>query len=480
MTRTVHPIYAVLQYHSGICFSCEELQAGDDVTSANPRERALAIWQAGVDAVDSAELVRGAIQQTEGGLIIAGHEWEFNDVNRICIVGAGKAGAGMAEGFESLLKNDWKPGVFGWVNVPEDCVKELETIHLHAGRPAGLNEPTEAGVEGCREILECVSSLNENDLCVVLISGGGSALLPAPIDGLELADLQQVTRNLMQGGATIEELNAVRRALSSVKGGGLLRSCRAGRLIGLIISDVAGDPLETIASGPTVDIQEDPQAALEILLRFKEVKNLDIPAAVLQILSERVGVEHQEPLGTIPFSNHIIGNNQTAVRAAADRAKSQGFQVIKEKFDQNGEARIAGEMFARECLEIAANAQPGDRLCLISGGEPVVHLAKHDGEQRGGRNQEFVLAAAKVLAESQCEGIVILSGGTDGEDGPTDAAGAIIDHELLIEAKSQGLQIDDYLTVNNSYPYFEQIDGLIKTGPTHTNVMDLRVAIIQK
>ncbi|MBT5021151.1 DUF4147 domain-containing protein [bacterium] len=448
------------------------------MSAVSLREEALAIWQAGVDAVDSAQLVRNVIQQTETGLVIAGHEWDFTNDGRICVIGAGKAGAGMATGFESLLKDEWKSHVFGWINVPEDCVRELETIHLHGARPAGVNEPTAAGVEGVQEILECVRTLGEEDLCVVLISGGGSALLPAPVEGISLEDKQMLTRNLMHAGATIQELNTVRSSLSKIKGGGLLRACHAGRLISLIISDVIGDPLETIASGPTVDIASDPQRAIETLNTIAARSNFEIPSAILHALQGLETVDEAEASVSITYSNHVIGNNQTAVEAAAKKASELGYEIKLKEHDQPGDANATGKQFAEKILQEQAVSASSPKLCFISGGEPTVVLAVTEEDQKGGRNQELVLAAAKVLEENPQLGIVIVSGGTDGEDGPTDAAGAIIDLELLKKATELNLTIADYLSVNNSYSYFEQIDGLIKTGPTHTNVMDLRVGLL--
>lgn len=446
--------------------------------SAEPlREDALTIWQAGVDAVNSAELVRNCIDVTNDGLTIAGHEWKFGENGRICVVGGGKAGAGMSAGLESTIEEQWKSRVFGWVNVPEDCVTELEMIHLHGARAAGVNEPSEAGVEGVQEILECVSSLCEDDLCIVLISGGGSALLPAPIDGISLEDKQKLTRSLMHAGATIQELNAVRRALSKIKGGGLLRACRAGQLIALIISDVIGDPLETIASGPTVDVPPDPQLAISTLEAVSARSELEVAPQVIAALQAQITDEKTDSPHLPPHANHVIGNNQTAVAAAAKKAAQLGYSVELEEYDQAGDASQLGETFA---TLLAQSDNKAERACYISGGEPTVQLVKTDRERKGGRNQELVLAAAKVLKAKPQDGIVIVSGGTDGEDGPTDAAGAMIDSELLSKATDLNLDIDEYLSINNSYPFFDQISGLIKTGPTHTNVMDLRVGLVVK
>jgi glycerate 2-kinase len=472
------------------------------------REDAVSVWKAGVDAVDSARLVRDQVTATPDDVSICGHRWPASGSGRICVVGAGKAGAGMAAGLEEALGSEWLARTTGWVNVPDDCVRSLETIHLHPARPAGVNEPTEQGVAGTREILKRVGDLGPDDLCLVLISGGGSALLPAPAEGITLADKQEVTRALMRCGATIDELNLVRRALSEVKGGGLLRACRAGMLVALIISDVIGDPLETIASGPTVDVPPDPQGALAVLKKYQNSRGVLFPLPVMNLLTRRqmsshapmpegrismtmsTGDEEAEPRdqkpAISPHGNHVIGNNRTAVEAAANRARQLGYEVRETEWDVPGIASEFGRSLARRAWELKQTAAPGQLVALLSGGEPTVHVVQTETEQKGGRNQELVLAAVETLmdelrsAESGGEtGIVLLSGGTDGEDGPTDAAGAILDDELLRQVRETGTDPRDYLQVNNSYPFFEQFDRLLKTGPTHTNVMDLRVVLIQ-
>ena len=231
------------------------------------RQTVEAIWRAAVQAVDSARLVEQAIRVENDQLLIAGQYIPLADLRRIEVVGAGKAGAGMAQGAETALSPLGKP-LSGWVNVPADCVRPLSSITLYPARPAGLNEPTAAGVAGSEEILRRVSALGPGDLCLVLISGGGSALLPAPIDGVSLADKAATIRQMSLAGAGIDELNCVRRQLSRIKGGGLARACRAQWLVTLVISDVIGDPLEVIASGPTIDFPPEPDRALQLLERF--------------------------------------------------------------------------------------------------------------------------------------------------------------------------------------------------------------------
>jgi glycerate 2-kinase len=223
-------------------------------TAAQLRDDALEIWRAAVRAADSARLVREAVHVEANQLLAAGEQCDLDRIGRIVVVGAGKAGAGMAAGLLEALGESVvaKKHVTGWLNVPADCVRTLPPITLHPARPAGSNEPTAAGVAGADEILRLVQSLGPDDLCLCLISGGASALLPAPAEGISLADKLAVTRHLSAAGANIVELNTVRKHLSRIKGGGLARACRARRLITLVISDVIGDPLDAIASGPTV------------------------------------------------------------------------------------------------------------------------------------------------------------------------------------------------------------------------------------
>lgn len=435
------------------------------------------IWRAGVAAVDSRQLVQGGIQLTSESLLVGGLTIPRSKLRRIEIVGAGKAGAGMAWGAEEALASH--SNVHGWVNVPADCVRPLPRLHLHAARLAGRNEPTPEGVQGSEEILRRVSSLGSGDLCLVLISGGGSALLPAPVAGVPLSDKLAVIRRMSLAGATIHEINQVRRALSRIKGGGLARTCQAEWLVTLVISDVIGDPLETIASGPTIEAPRDPAAALATLERF--VPPANIPASIRHSLTQPGEAPMPSPRtgSPSPSTVHIIGNNFTAVDAAAAAARSLGLDVVVLGADQAGVAAEVGRELARECLR----RQDGLRrpLCLISGGEPVVHVTPTPGPQKGGRNQELALAALDVLAQSphQGTGITILSGGTDGEDGPTDAAGAFAEQSVLQHAARKGLTIAPFLATHNSYEFFHRTQGLLRTGPTHTNVMDLRVALIQ-
>lgn len=436
-----------------------------------------AIWRAGVRAVDSQLLVEQSITVTADTLTLAGVAIPRDQLRRIEVVGAGKAGAGMAAGAERALSAISVP-LSGWVNVPADCVRPLRSITLHPARPAGLNEPTAAGVAGSEEILRRVSALGPGDLCLVLISGGGSALLPAPIEGVSLEDKAATIRRMSLSGAGIEDLNCVRRQLSRIKGGGLARACRAQWLITLVISDVIGDPLEVIASGPTIDFPAEPQRALDLLQQY--APGLEgIPAAVVQALRAQCHESRTRPFASTVSQRHVavIGNNETAVRAAEQAARERGLSVRVTGIGQAGQAGEVGRELADQCREL--QPQIPAPLCLISGGEPVVRVEKRPGPQKGGRNQELALSSLCRLIETKARGITILSGGTDGEDGPTDAAGAIADEQVIQSAEAQSLDPRPFLDQHNSYEFFERTGGLLKTGPTHTNVMDLRVALIE-
>jgi glycerate 2-kinase len=477
------------------------------------RDDALQIWQAGVRAVDSARLVRQSCRVDEDFLHVGDVSLPLPSIRRIVVVGAGKAGAGMAAAVEAALgpRIMAEKQLTGWVNVPGDCVRRLERIHLHAARPAGVNEPTIEGVAGTAQILRLVESLSDDDLCLCLISGGGSALMPAPIEGITLADKLAVTRHLSAAGANIEQLNMVRKQLSRIKGGGLLRACRAGRLIALIISDVLGDPLDVIASGPTVPDSSTPAAALEVLELFA-ARQAGISAAVFAYLETAAHTAEGHENGTVPFlprvENFVIGNNATAVAAAAEEAKRLGYSVTATSAPRcEGLAEDVGCELAAEVLTMRAGHGP---TCLISGGEPVVRLVDAARRGLGGRNQQLVLAALVRLLggmktgtgtaigdgsasttimpiaepvpvfSNSAAGLALLSGGTDGEDGPTPAAGALLDAEVIAACRQKGLDPCDYLARNDAYHFFEPLGGLLCTGPTHTNVGDLRVVVVER
>lgn len=454
------------------------------------REDAEAIWRAGVEAVDSAAAVRRQISVCGGHLQIAGLTLDAADFDRIEVVGGGKAGAGMAAGIESALSSSlWESRTSGWVNVPADCVRPLHRIRLHPARPAGINEPTAAAIAGSQEILNRVRRLNERDLCLVLLSGGASALLCCPVPEISLADKLTVTRILASSGAPIQELNLVRTQLSQVKGGRLAAACHAGVQIALIISDVIGDPLEIIGSGPTVATPTRAEQALQILSDRRLMSS--VPQSVITFLQKQCRISPPSTSPCSDFQNVIVGSNSIALNAAAEKARQLGYHVESHGSANAGIAaeegrRLASMMMAGKESEQVTDPRP---VCFLSGGETTVDLQRaksavdpgNPASGKGGRNQELVLSAVTAFPNANdWSGIALLSGGTDGEDGPTDAAGAIADEALVARIAESGLNPADYLARHDSWTLFDAVDGLFRTGPTHTNVMDLRVGVVRR
>ena len=445
------------------------------------RADALRIWRAGLEAVRSPQLVFDAVE-VEGSMLRLGDEFfDLNAIDRIAVVGGGKAAAGMAVALEQALGPRLLRAkrVGGLVNVPADCLQPTDAIRLHAGRPAGVNEPTAEGVAGVREMLRIVGELGPRDLCICLISGGGSALLPAPIDGFPLEDKVTLTREMSARGATIEQMNAVRRALSRVKGGGLAAACRAGRLVALILSDVPGDDLAAISSGPTMLGHAKPRAAMEVLETLS-LSNIAAGARAAALLQQRIVANGESAFGANPFgceiSNLLIGNNATAVDGAGIEAERLGYShaMVSANAPEGPVEEVASGIVA---MARRMRDEPGPD-CLISGGEPTVRLAPAAERGRGGRNQQLCLAALAEL--SDWRRLCLISGGTDGEDGPTDAAGACVDEAVAAEVKRLQLDPRPSLACNDAYTFFDAVGGLLQTGPTHTNVCDLRVLTVSR
>jgi hydroxypyruvate reductase len=435
------------------------------------------IWWAGVREVQPARLIPECVRVDGEILVVGDEELNLRGVRRIAIVGAGKASGAMAVALETalgqrLIVEKW---VDGWVNVPADCVLPACCIHRQAARPAGVNEPRPEGVIGTRRILEIVSSLGTDDVCFCLLSGGGSALLPAPVLGITLEDKIRVARVLSSAGANIAQLNTVRSQLSLVKGGGLARACRAGRLISLIISDVLGDPLELIASGPTIESRSTPADALNVLHELGLTGHPELET-VEQYLKRQTltKTDSVEPLRSV--TNLVIGNNALAVDAAGCEALRLGYShAMIAVSAPEGPAEEVGRHLAEMALRMRSEAGPD---CLISGGEPTVKLVEERARGKGGRNQQLALAALAELGD--CAGIALLSGGTDGEDGPTDAAGAVVTEEVVRVVHQQKLDPHDYLVRNDAHGFFQRVGGLFVTGPTHTNVCDLRIITVRR
>jgi hydroxypyruvate reductase/glycerate 2-kinase len=434
------------------------------------RDHARSIWEAAVAAARPEDLIRAAFRDPASSI---GHAVE--QARRIVVVGAGKAAAAMSAGLEACLAGDLGR-LEGLVNVPALSERPLRAIRLHAARPAGSNEPTAEGVAGTRRILELVAGAGGRDLVLCLLSGGGSALLPAPVEGVSLADKQHVTRLLHTCGATINEMNAVRKHLSAVKGGRLAERFGGRALFSLIISDVIGDPLDVIASGPTAADPTTFADALAVLEKYQLLPQ--VPQAVRNHLEQGVAGRVPETPKALPagITNMIIGNNARSLAAARARAEELGYLVLDLGSYIEGETQHVATAFAGIVRSIRTDARPlPPPVCLLSGGETTVTLSNDHG--LGGRNQEFVLAAAVKLGAEGLRNVVVLSGGTDGEDGPTDAAGAVADEETWHKARTGGLEPAAFLERHDAYHFFEATGDLIKTGLTQTNVMDVRVIL---
>jgi hydroxypyruvate reductase/glycerate 2-kinase len=438
---------------------------------ATLRRDAEAIWRTAVAAARPEELVRRTF--ADPSLPLA---WEVARARRIVVVGAGKAGAAMSAAVEVELA-DKLGKVEGLVNVPAGLVRPLRAIRLHPARPDASNQPTAEGVAGTRIILELAQGARADDVGLCLLSGGGSALLPAPVEGITLEEKQQVTQLLLACGATINEMNAVRKHLSAIKGGRLATAFRGRALFSLIISDVIGDPLDVIASGPTA---ADPTTFADSL-RILQNYDLEprVPAAVLRHLGEGAAGRVPETLKEVPPSvtNLVLGNNARSLSAAQARAEALGYRVLNLGSFIEGETRHVATALAGIARSMLTDGRPFEPpACILSGGETTVTLPAEHGQ--GGRNQEFVLAAMIELGRSGLQRTIVLSGGTDGEDGPTDAAGALADRGTLVRAAEQGLDPAASLRRCDAYHFFEATGDLFKTGLTQTNVMDVRVMLL--
>ncbi len=437
----------------------------------NLRKDALAMFRAALLAADPVEAVRRAMRVEDGTLIVGRKRYNLARFDRIFVLGAGKASAAMGQAAERILGRRITAGL---VQTKYGHGATFKRIEVHeAGHPV----PDENGVTGARRLAQMAEQAGPRDLVIFLISGGASALTPYPAEPITLAEKQATTRLLLECGATIHEINAVRKHISAFKGGQLARLANPATLVTLMLSDVIGDSMDVIGSGPTVPDHSTFATAHGI---FEKYSLLDrVPPAVLTRL--RQGIE-----GTLPDTpkpgdpafektqNLIVGSNRLAVDAAARKARELGYRTLVLSTFIEGETRDAAGVHAAIAKEIRAAGQPlKPPACIISGGETTVTIK---GNGLGGRNQEFVLAAAMAIAGM--ENAAVLSGGTDGTDGPTDAAGAIADGSTVARAAASGLMAADFLNRNDSYHFFEPLGDLIKTGPTRTNVMDVRLILV--
>jgi len=435
------------------------------------------IFEAAVEAVDPYAAVRGHCTLDQAQLTVRSGEEAFFTLDlerfrRIWLVGGGKATAPMAKAVEDLLGDRITRGV---IVVKYGFGEALRATRIiEADHPV----PDRNGVAGAKAILDLLGEAGEDDLVFSLISGGGSALLPQPAEGIRLEEKQALTRSLLACGASIDEINAVRKHISALKGGQMARAAYPAATLNLMLSDVVGDRIDVIASGP---FTPDPSTFGEVAAILEKYELDDIPNSIRRHI--RAGEEGRLPETPKPgdpifekVHHTVVGSNILALEAAERRAKALGYGALILSSMVEGETRDIARMhaaIAKECLKSGYPARPP--LCVISGGETTVTIR---GEGLGGRNQEFSLAAALDL-EGEPPRVVVLSGGTDGNDGPTDAAGAVVDPLTVSRGRAAGVEAVQALRDNDAYPFFQKTGDLLVTGPTRTNVMDVRLVLVR-
>ena len=445
-------------------------------TLSDLRGMARAIFLSAIAAVNPFERLREIVRIQKDRLSVRWNpdsEEVFNldAFHRIYLVGTGKASASMAQAIENILGDRMTRGIIATKYGHILPLRKTEIIEC--GHPI----PDRNGMEAARRVLGLLQESGTEDLVIFLLSGGGSALLPLPADGITLKEKQEVTQLLLDCGADIREINTIRKHISRIKGGWLAKWAYPSTVIGFILSDVVGDQLDVISSGPTVPDHSTFEEAWEILRKY-DLLNAIPPSIREHLSSGKAGKLEETPKpGDVAFErvhNLLIGSNILALRAAERKASSFGFHTLVLSSSIVGETREAARFHSAIAKEVISSGNPVPRpACIISGGETTVTIK---GDGLGGRNQEFALAGA--LEISGLEKVVLLSGGTDGTDGPTDAAGAVADHTTVRRAQSSGLNPKSYLENNNAYPFFQSLGDLLITGPTQTNVMDVRILLI--
>ena len=441
------------------------------------RTEAEEIFRHSLTAVDPHEAVKRFVRR-EGDQWIIGGEAEtqtsldLNKYDRVLIVGAGKATAPMVRAVEEMLKERIHKGV---ISVKYGFTQELvHTKIIEAGHPV----PDENSVRATNQILALLQSAGENDLVISLISGGGSALLCRPADDITLSEKQEMTKMLLACGASIHEMNAVRKHVSLAKGGQLARAAFPSTVVNLMLSDVVGDRIDVIASGPFVP---DASTFKEVADIFGKYQLTNLPSSVRRYVEAglRGDVDETPKHGDRIFDrvyNVVVGSNIIALKAAEERARALGYDTLILSSMVEGETREVALVHSAIAKEIVKTGQPlPPPACIISGGETTVTLR---GKGLGGRNQEFCLAAALDMVELPMR-VVILSGGSDGNDGPTDAAGAVVDPLTVRRGREAGLDAEEFLENNDAYHFFEKTRDLLVTGPTNTNVMDVRFILVR-
>jgi len=446
-------------------FSIEEL-----------KEIAKTLFQEAVAAVDPYQRLKEVFQIEKSHLRIEAPDGpavdlDLNDFTNIYLIGAGKASAPMAQAVEEAFGSRVTKGLVITKTGHSLPLKRTEIIE--AGHPI----PDQKGVEATKRIIQLLKDSGPRDLVLFLLSGGASALMPMPANAILLEEKQEVTQLLLDCGADIKEINTIRKHISQIKGGRLAQLAYPSRVFGFILSDIVGDPLDAIGSGPTVPDSSTFEEAWEILRKYNLLNEV-APSVYRHLESGKEGKIPETPKpGDVSFGrvqNLLVGSNLLALQAAAGRSKSLGFNTLILSSSMVGETRDVARFHAAIAREIVQHGNPVQKpACLISGGETTVTIK---GNGRGGRNQEFALAGAIEI--EGIEKIILLSGGTDGTDGPTDAAGAVSDSTTIARARRIGLNPRTHLENNDAYPFFKALGDLLMTGPTRTNVMDVRIMLV--
>jgi glycerate-2-kinase len=447
------------------------IENGETQLDRKARELALKSLESALNAVDPKQIIKSKVLLKNSTLHVDKYSFDLKKFKNVYVIGGGKASGSMAEALEQVLGRLIKRGL---VNVPYGSKHKTEIIELHeASHPI----PDDSGVEGTRRMVEIAEQAEKDDLIICLISGGGSSLMPLPRGEITIADKKEITDALLKCGATINEINTVRKHISDFKGGWLAKKAYPATILNLILSDVVGDPLDFIASGPTVPDSTTFTDAIKVLKKYGLWE--EAPTSIRKVLL-------QGKKGTIPETpkandetfkkvfNVVIGNNRLASKTAQERLKSEGLNTLLLTATLEGEARHIGTMLASIAHEVYFSGNPIPKPAgIIAGGETTVTIT---GKGKGGRNQEIALAAS--LKMNGMDGVVLASISTDGIDGPTDAAGAIVDGKTLVQAVKKGLTPEGYLAENDSYHFFSKLEDLIFTGPTGTNVNDISVIVV--
>jgi hydroxypyruvate reductase len=432
----------------------------------------LAVLDAALAAVDPYQAVHHLLRQQGDELVVGEQRYLLNNYHRLWVVGAGKAGGPMTQAVEAVLGGRITGGLVVVKYGHGVATQQVELVE--ASHPL----PDQAGIEAGQRILAIAQQAAADDLVIALLSGGGSALLEAPAAPLTLADFQGMTTALLACGATINEINCLRKHCSALKGGQLARAVAPATLITLVLSDVVGSPLDVIASGPTVPDQSTWLDAWGVVEKYYLAATLS-PSIIARLRAGLAGEIPDTPKAGNPLFVHsptlVVADNRIAAEAACAKAKRLGFNPLLLTTFMEGEASVVGKVAVALAREVQSSHQPiAPPACLILGGETTVTLGSDPG--KGGRNQELALAAALALQGSQ--GITLVSLATDGSDGPTDSAGALVDGTTIRRGQARGLNAQEHLWRHNAYPYLQAVDDLLISGPTQTNVNDLILVFI--